>query len=95
MNSQGEGTRPSGPRAGPGTTQPRSPAAIAPETRHGPNPDNPYFSAVLGNLAPLCRHHHQCKQAEGWRLEQPEPGALIWHTPVGRTYATAPTRYPA
>jgi hypothetical protein len=46
-------------------------------------------------LAPLCRHHHRCKQAEGWRLEQPEPGVLIWRTPAGRTYATRPTRYPA
>ena len=33
------------------------------------------------DLAPLCLHHHRCKQAEGWRLEQPEPGVLIWHTP--------------
>ena len=46
-------------------------------------------------LAPLCRHHHRCKQAQGWRLEQPEPGVLIWHTPAGRTYATRPTAYPA
>jgi Domain of unknown function (DUF222) len=46
------------------------------------------------DLAPLCRHHHRCKQAEGWRLEQPEPGVLIWHTPPGRTYATGPTQYP-
>jgi hypothetical protein len=45
------------------------------------------------NLAPLCRHHHRCKQAEGWRLEQPEPGVLTWHTPAGRTYTTAPTQY--
>ena len=45
------------------------------------------------NLAPLCRHHHRCKQAQGWRLEQPEPGALIWRTPSGRTYATTPTEY--
>jgi hypothetical protein len=28
------------------------------------------------DLAPLCRHHHRCKQAEGWHLEQPEPGVL-------------------
>ena len=47
------------------------------------------------DLAPLCRHHHRCKQAEGWRLEQPEPGVLIWHTPAGRTYTTRPTQYPA
>ncbi len=46
------------------------------------------------NLAPLCRHHHRCKQAEGWWLEQPEPGVLIWHTPAGRTYTTTPTEYP-
>jgi hypothetical protein len=45
------------------------------------------------NLAPLCRHHHRCKQAEGWQLTQPEPGVLIWRTPAGRTYATTPTRY--
>ena len=46
------------------------------------------------NLAPLCRHHHRCKQAEGWRLEQPEPGVLRWRAPSGRTYATTPTPYP-
>jgi hypothetical protein len=45
------------------------------------------------NLAPLCRHHHRCKQAEGWRLEQPEPGVLVWHIPSGRSYTTGPTRY--
>jgi Domain of unknown function (DUF222) len=28
------------------------------------------------NLAPLCRHHHRCKQAEGWWLEQPGPGPV-------------------
>ncbi len=47
------------------------------------------------NLAPLCRHHHRCKQAEGWRLEQPEPGVLVWRTPAGRTYTTTPTQYGA
>jgi hypothetical protein len=44
-------------------------------------------------LAPLCRHHHRCKQAEGWRLTQPEPGVLRWRTPSGRTYTTKPTEY--
>ena len=47
------------------------------------------------NLAPLCRHHHRCKQAEGWWLAQPEPGTLVWHTPAGRTYTTTPTPYAA
>src|SRR5712691_5411625 len=46
------------------------------------------------NLAPLCRHHHRCKQAQGWWLEQPEPGVLKWQTPAGRTYTTTPTEYP-
>jgi hypothetical protein len=46
------------------------------------------------DLAPLCRHHHRCKQAEGWRLDQPQPGVLVWRTPAGRTYATTPTEYP-
>jgi Domain of unknown function (DUF222) len=46
------------------------------------------------DLAPLCRHHHRCKQAEGWWLEQPEPGLLVWRTPAGRTYTSTPTVYP-
>ena len=47
------------------------------------------------NLAPLCRRHHAAKQAHGWRLDQPEPGVMIWTTPSGRTCATGPTAYPA
>jgi hypothetical protein len=47
------------------------------------------------DLAPLCRHHHRCKQAQGWRLGQPEPGVLVWRTPAGRTYVTGPTMYSA
>ena len=47
------------------------------------------------NLYPLCRRHHQAKQAPGWHLEQPEPGTLSWTTPSGRRYTTAPEPYPA
>jgi hypothetical protein len=43
---------------------------------------------------PLCRRHHRCKQAEGWHLEQPEPGVLAWHLPHGRSYTTTPEPYP-
>ena len=43
--------------------------------------------------SPLCRHHHRCKQAEGWQLSMPEPGVLVWHTPTGRSYTTTPTPY--
>jgi hypothetical protein len=46
------------------------------------------------NLAPLCRRHHRCKQAEGWRLEQPSPGVMAWHTPAGRRYITLPSQHP-
>ncbi|HEY2281566.1 MAG TPA: DUF222 domain-containing protein [Streptosporangiaceae bacterium] len=42
------------------------------------------------DLAPLCRHHHRCKQSEGWRLDQPRPGTLTWTTPAGRRYTTTP-----
>ena len=43
------------------------------------------------DLAPLCRHHHRCKQSEGWRLEQPSPGVMRWTTPAGRRYVTGPS----
>jgi hypothetical protein len=34
------------------------------------------------------------KQAPGWKLEQAEPGVMIWTTPSGRTYTTTgPTVY--
>ena len=42
------------------------------------------------NLAPLCRHHHRCKQSEGWRLDQSRPGTLTWTTPACRRYTTTP-----
>src|SRR5579862_4064302 len=45
-------------------------------------------------LAPLCRHHHRCKQSQRWKLEQPSPGVLQWRTPAGRTYVTTSTEYP-
>ena len=46
------------------------------------------------DLAPLCRRHHRCKQSEGWQLEQPQPGVLVWRTPAGRSYITTPSTYP-
>ena len=49
----------------------------------------------LCNIAPLCRAHHQAKQAHGWHLRQLQPGVLTWTTPSGRTYSEGPTVYPA
>jgi hypothetical protein len=46
------------------------------------------------NLAPLCRRHHQAKQAPGWRLTQDQPGRMIWRLPHGRSYTTASELYP-
>jgi hypothetical protein len=46
------------------------------------------------NLAPLCRFHHQVKQAENWTLEQPGPGIMTWLTPAGRRYVTLPSQHP-
>jgi hypothetical protein len=46
------------------------------------------------NLSALCRHHHQIKQAQGWKLEQNEPGVLVWSSPAGLTRTTTPMRYP-
>jgi hypothetical protein len=46
------------------------------------------------NLSPLCRRHHQTKQAQGWQLAQTAPGTLSWTLPHGRSYITTPGHYP-
>jgi len=46
------------------------------------------------NLAPLCRRHHQAKQAPGWHLTQDQPGLMTWRTPSGRIYTTCGELYP-
>jgi hypothetical protein len=46
------------------------------------------------NLAPLCRRHHQAKQAPGWQLTQDQPGVMTWRLPHGRTYQTTGEPYP-
>ncbi|WP_187366221.1 HNH endonuclease signature motif containing protein [Trebonia kvetii] len=55
-----------------------------------PHPDGPTCQC---NLAPKCRRHHRCKQAPGWRVEQPEPGIMRWTLPSGRRHTTTPTEY--
>jgi hypothetical protein len=46
------------------------------------------------NAGPRCRHHHQAKQAAGWRLDQRRPGEHTWITPSGRSYSSGPATYP-
>jgi hypothetical protein len=55
-----------------------------------PYPDGPTDEC---NAHPSCRRHHQCKQAAGWQVEQPEPGVMRWTTPASRVYTTTPTVY--
>jgi hypothetical protein len=45
------------------------------------------------NGSPLCRRHHRCKQAPGWRLTQDRPGVMTWQLPSGRSYATLGDTY--
>jgi uncharacterized protein DUF222 len=79
----------------------RTPTCTAPGCRHPAarcdlDHTNPYDQGGRTcecGLAPLCRHHHRCKQSEGWRLEQPEPGVMIWTTPASRKYRTTPDPY--
>ena len=55
-----------------------------------PWPDGPTEQC---NLGPKCRRHHRCKQAPGWRVEQPKPGVTRWTLPNGRSHTTEPTTY--
>jgi hypothetical protein len=46
------------------------------------------------NGGPLCRRHHRCKQAPGWRLTQDEPGVMTWRLPSGWIHHTLGEPYP-
>ncbi|MFW6598259.1 hypothetical protein ACQBAU_15585 [Propionibacteriaceae bacterium Y2011] len=40
----------------------------------------------LANLAPLSRTGHRVKTHGGWQLRQPEPGVMLWRSPLGLHY---------
>jgi hypothetical protein len=40
------------------------------------------------NTGPACGHDHDVKHRGGWTLTQPEPGAFVWHSPLGAEYRT-------
>lgn len=40
------------------------------------------------NLAPLCRHHHVCKDQTHWNLERNLDQSHTWTSPLGHTYPT-------
>ncbi|MCV7077340.1 HNH endonuclease signature motif containing protein [Mycobacterium szulgai] len=45
---------------------------------------------VFENLKCLCRQHHRLKTFGGWRDEQLADGTVVWTSPSGHTYRTAP-----
>ncbi|MFD0997326.1 HNH endonuclease signature motif containing protein [Pseudoclavibacter chungangensis] len=47
-------------------------------------------TSSLGNMAHLCRRHHTFKHATRWRVEQQEPGRLVWFSPNGDRYSDRP-----
>jgi Domain of unknown function (DUF222) len=45
---------------------------------------------VAGNLKCLCRQHHRLKTFGRWRDQQLADGTVVWISPTGETYRTAP-----
>jgi hypothetical protein len=43
---------------------------------------------TCSNLAPLCRHHHRCKDQGGWQLKRNQDGSHTWTSPLRHTYTT-------
>ncbi len=78
----------------PGTAP--APAAAAPPaaTTSTTTPHDDGGITCECQIAPLCRFCHRLKQSQGWTLEQPRPGLMIWTTPNGRRYATLPSQHP-
>jgi hypothetical protein len=56
------------------------------------NHDNPALggATVENNLKCLCRQHHRLKTFGGWQDTQLADGTVIWTSPTGQTYRTAP-----
>lgn len=52
----------------------------------------PYGEAgptVVGNLVPLCRHHHMLRHEAGWKHEPLPAGDHLWTSPLGHRYTTS------
>jgi len=45
---------------------------------------------TIGELGPLCRHHHVQHHHRGWKLKQIRPGVYQWTSPLGHTYVVGP-----
>jgi hypothetical protein len=42
-----------------------------------------------GNLAPLCRHHHNIRHHADWTHQALPNGDYLWTSRLGRTYTTS------
>ena len=45
---------------------------------------------TIGELGPLCRHHHVQHHQHRWKLKQNKPGEYEWTSPLGHTYIVGP-----
>jgi hypothetical protein len=43
----------------------------------------------VGNLVPLCRHHHMLRHEGGWKHEPLDSGDHLWTSPTGHRYTTS------
>jgi hypothetical protein len=50
-------------------------------------------ATTAGNLHPLCRRHHRCKDEGGWRYQVVAPGVYLWVSPGGHTYIADRRRF--
>jgi len=50
----------------------------------------PAGPTTAGNLATLCRHHHRLKHQTQWTVRAGPLGDLLWTSPTGHRYVTAP-----
>jgi len=53
------------------------------------------MTCVVIACTPACADGiNQAKQAQGWWLDQPAPGVLVWRLSHGRSYRVDPGCYP-
>ncbi len=54
-------------------------------------PNGPPGQTHPGNLAPLCRGHHNAKTHQGWRYRRLPNGTFVWRSPDGTQFAVTTT----
>ncbi len=47
-------------------------------------------ATVDTDLGPACRHDHLLRHEGGWTVTQPEPGRIVWTSPLGLRYERIP-----